>query len=159
MKQWKKKSSNVEESVIFSLIWKIFKNKNVIFLGNNVNAYSCLCVTTFLMQGCMPDQSGHFSLSCKWLCLEQGVQMWTQWKCSQMWGLPYNGLRTFWSCVFSVPASEACWPLIHRHSQGNGVITKTHAVYKYELHADLVSVHVSLSHIAAQISPIRQSLI
>lgn len=45
-------------------------------------------------------------------------------------------------------------------SHGNGVITKTHAVYKYELqhHTDLVSLQVNLSYIAAQISPIRQSL-
>lgn len=89
-----------------------------------------------------------------------------QWGCSQIWGLPYNGICTFWSYVFSIPVSEARWPLcwrelIHRHGHCNGVITKTHAVYKYELqhHTDLLSLQVNLSHTAAQISPIRHSLI
>lgn len=77
---------------------------------------------------CFINCKGRFSLLYKQHRLEQECMC----AVTTMWGLTYNGICTFWSYVFSVPASEACWLLIHQHSQGYGVITKTYAVYKYK---------------------------
>lgn len=131
-----------------------------------MNAHSCLCMIMFLILDCIADQSSLFSLSCKWLSLEQEIKK-----------VGYNGNAS--KCVVCPIMAYAhsvrmylafLFQRLSGHWAGEswftdtaiamGVITKPSAVYKYELqhHTDLGSLQVNLSHIAAKISPIRQSL-
>lgn len=124
--QFKKKGNHVEENPIFSLIWSMTTQMLSIYA---MKTLSFLFVREYISSPelCFINCKGHFSLLYKQHRLEQECMC----AVTTMWGLTYNGIRTFWSYVFSVPASEACWLLIHQHSQGHGVITKTYAVYKY----------------------------
>lgn len=104
-------------------------NTNVEYLWDeNVLSFPFVREYVSSPEPCFINCKGHFSLLYKQQRLEQECMC----AVTTMWGLTYNGICTFWSYVFSVPASEACWLLIHQHSQGHGVITKTYAVYKYE---------------------------
>lgn len=103
-------------------------NTNVEHLCNeNIRFPICVWVH-FKPRAVFLNCKGHFSLLYRQHRLEQECMC----AVTTMWGLTYNGICTFWSYVFSVPALEACWLLNHQHSQGHGVITKTYAVYKYK---------------------------